>query len=124
MARGAPAVVRRWLRSVDAALRHGIVASTIFGFARTWGEALAVTSDRGSQGARAGRFCVPPGDTMASRIAASTPGTATALQRSSLATWGALLIISLINQLARVIWRPCTAAGRRGGESTQDVHTR
>jgi phosphate transport system permease protein len=78
----------------------GLVASTMLGFGRAVGEAIAVTQVIGGANAR-GWSLFPPGDTMASRIAAQYAGTATSLQRSSLAYLGVLLlIISLITNIA------------------------
>jgi phosphate transport system permease protein len=78
----------------------GLVASTMLGFGRAVGEAIAVTQVIGGANAIS-RSLFPPGDTMASRIAAQYAGTATSLQRSSLAYLAVLLlIISLITNIA------------------------
>jgi len=78
----------------------GLVASTMLGFGRAVGEAIAVTQVIGGANAIS-RSLFPPGDTMASRIAAQYAGTPTALSRSSLAYLAVLLlIISLITNIA------------------------
>ena len=78
----------------------GLVAGTMLGFGRALGEAIAVTQVIGGTLHR-GWSLFPPTDTMASRIAAQYAGTATSLQRSSLAYLAVLLLIfSLVINIA------------------------
>jgi phosphate transport system permease protein len=82
------------------ATRTGVTAALILGLGRALGEAIAVTQVIGGTLHR-GWSLFPPADTMASRIAAQYAGTATSLQRSSLAYLAVLLLIfSLITNIA------------------------
>jgi len=78
----------------------GLVAAVMLGFGRAVGEAIAVTQVIGGANQRPDSLW-GPADTMASRIAAQYAGTATSLQRASLAYLAVvLLVISLITNLA------------------------
>ncbi len=78
----------------------GISAALLLGLGRAFGEAIAVTQVIGSQtGIRASLFA--PGDTLASKIAATYQGADTALQLNSLLYLGAILmVISLLTNVA------------------------
>jgi phosphate transport system permease protein len=86
--------------------RPGIAAAVILGLGRALGEAIAVTQVIGSSWV-INRSLVPPGDTLASRIAAQFQGWGTKLQLASLFYLAAiLLVIGLVtNLLAQVIVR-------------------
>ncbi len=81
----------------------GLVAATMLGFARAMGEAIAVTQVIGGSLARPASLYAPA-DTMASRLAAQYAGTATSLQKASLAYLAViLLVISLVTNVAAQI---------------------
>ena len=84
----------------------GLVAGVMLGFARAMGEAIAVTQVIGGSLVRPENI-YGPADTMAARLAAQYAGTATALQKASLAYLAViLLVISLItNLIAQLIVR-------------------
>jgi phosphate transport system permease protein len=84
----------------------GLVAAVMLGFGRAVGEAIAVTQVIGGSLTRPDSLYAPA-DTMASRLAAQYAGTATSLQKSSLAYLAViLLVISLLtNVAAQVIVR-------------------
>jgi len=86
--------------------RPGIAAAVILGLGRALGEAIAVTQVIGSSWV-INRSLFPPGDTLASRIAAQFQGWGTKLQLASLFYLAAiLLVIGLVtNLLAQVIVR-------------------
>jgi phosphate transport system permease protein len=78
----------------------GLVAAVMLGFGRAVGEAIAVTQVIGGANRLPGSL-FGPADTMASRIAAQYAGSATTLQRSSLAYLAVLLLaISLLTNLS------------------------
>jgi phosphate transport system permease protein len=77
----------------------GLVAGVMLGFARAIGEAIAVTQVIGGSLVRPENI-YGPADTMAARLAAQYAGTATALQKASLAYLAViLLVISLVTNL-------------------------
>ena len=84
----------------------GLVAAVMLGFGRAVGEAIAVAQVIGGSLTRPENIYAPA-DTMASRLAAQYVGTATSLQKSSLAYLAViLLVISLLtNVTAQVIVR-------------------
>ena len=84
----------------------GLVAAVMLGFGRAVGEAIAVAQVIGGSLTRPENIYAPA-DTMASRLAAQYAGTATSLQKSSLAYLAViLLVISLVtNVAAQVIVR-------------------
>ena len=84
----------------------GLVAAVMLGFGRAVGEAIAVAQVIGGSLTRP-ESIYAPADTMASRLAAQYQGTATSLQKASLAYLAViLLVISLItNLVAQVIVR-------------------
>jgi phosphate transport system permease protein len=84
----------------------GLVAAVMLGFGRAVGEAIAVAQVIGGSLTRP-ESLYAPADTMASRLAAQYAGTATSLQKASLAYLAViLLVISLItNLVAQVIVR-------------------
>ncbi len=84
----------------------GLVAAVMLGFGRAVGEAIAVAQVIGGSLTRPENIYAPA-DTMASRLAAQYPGTATSLQKASLAYLAViLLVISLVtNLVAQVIVR-------------------
>jgi phosphate transport system permease protein len=84
----------------------GLVAAVMLGFGRAVGEAIAVAQVIGGSLTRPPNIYAPA-DTMASRLAAQYVGTATSLQKSSLAYLAViLLVISLLtNVAAQVIVR-------------------
>jgi phosphate transport system permease protein len=84
----------------------GLVAAVMLGFARAVGEAIAVTQVIGGSLTRPQNL-YGPADTMASRLAAQYAGTATTLQKASLAYLAViLLVMSLATNLgAQVIVR-------------------
>jgi len=84
----------------------GLVAAVMLGFGRAVGEAIAVAQVIGGSLTRPENIYAPA-DTMASRLAAQYVGTATSLQKSSLAYLAViLLVISLVtNVAAQVIVR-------------------
>ncbi len=84
----------------------GLVAAVMLGFGRAVGEAIAVAQVIGGSLTRP-ESLYAPADTMASRLAAQYAGTATSLQKSSLAYLAViLLVISLItNFTAQLIVR-------------------
>ncbi|HEY7017087.1 MAG TPA: phosphate ABC transporter permease subunit PstC [Gaiellaceae bacterium] len=86
--------------------RPGIAAALILGLGRALGEAIAVTQVIGSATA-IHTSLFPPGDTLASRIAAQFQGAVTKLQISSLFYLAAiLLVIGLVtNLVAQLIVR-------------------
>jgi phosphate transport system permease protein len=85
------------------ATRSGVVAAIILGLGRALGEAIAVTQVIGG-GTKITDNIFGPSDTLASKIAASYQGAATALESSSLLYLAALLlIIGLITNLAAQI---------------------
>jgi len=99
----------RWemVRSVSIPqVSGGLVAATMLGFGRAVGEAIAVTQVIGGT-LYSGSSLFHPADTMASRIAAQYQGSATALQKASLAYLAViLLVISLVTNIsAQVIAR-------------------
>jgi phosphate transport system permease protein len=78
----------------------GLVAAVMLGFARAVGEAIAVTQVIGGSLSRPDSLYAPA-DTMASRVAAQYAGTATSLQKASLAYLAViLLVISLLTNVA------------------------
>ena len=78
----------------------GLVAAVMLGFGRAVGEAIAVAQVIGGSLTRPENLYAPA-DTMASRLAAQFAGTATSLQKASLAYLAViLLVISLITNLA------------------------
>lgn len=82
------------------ATRTGIAAAIILGLGRALGEAIAVTQVIGG-GTRISSNVFGPSDTLASKIAASYQGAATALESSSLLYLAAiLLVIGLLTNLA------------------------
>jgi phosphate transport system permease protein len=86
--------------------RPGIVGAVILGLGRAVGEAIAVTQVIGNTaGIHANLFL--PADTLASKIANSYQGAATALQTSALAYFAVILfVLSLIfNSVARLLVR-------------------
>ena len=84
----------------------GLVAAVMLGFGRAVGEAIAVAQVIGGSLTRPENIYAPA-DTMASRLAAQYAGTATSLQKASLAYLAViLLVISLLtNLVAQVIVR-------------------
>ena len=84
----------------------GLVAAVMLGFGRAVGEAIAVAQVIGGSLTRPPNIYAPA-DTMASRLAAQYQGTATSLQKASLAYLAViLLVISLVtNLVAQVIVR-------------------
>lgn len=84
----------------------GLVAAVMLGFGRAVGEAIAVAQVIGGSLNRPENIYAPA-DTMASRLAAQYAGTATSLQKASLAYLAViLLVISLLtNLVAQVIVR-------------------
>jgi phosphate transport system permease protein len=82
----------------------GLVAAVMLGFGRAIGEAIAVTQVIGGSNARPDNIW-GPADTMASRIAAQYAGTATHLQRASLAYLAVILLVFslIVNLTAQVI---------------------
>jgi len=84
----------------------GLVAAVMLGFGRAVGEAIAVAQVIGGSLTRPENIYAPA-DTMASRLAAQYSGTATSLQKASLAYLAViLLVISLVtNLVAQVIVR-------------------
>ena len=84
----------------------GLVAAVMLGFGRAVGEAIAVAQVIGGSLNRPENIYAPA-DTMASRLAAQYAGTATSLQKASLAYLAViLLVISLAtNLVAQVIVR-------------------
>jgi phosphate transport system permease protein len=84
----------------------GLVAAVMLGFGRAVGEAIAVAQVIGGSLTRPDNIYAPA-DTMASRLAAQYQGTATSLQKASLAYLAViLLVISLVtNLVAQVIVR-------------------
>jgi phosphate transport system permease protein len=84
----------------------GLVAAVMLGFGRAVGEAIAVAQVIGGSLTRPPNIYAPA-DTMASRLAAQYAGTATSLQKASLAYLAViLLVISLVtNLVAQVIVR-------------------
>ena len=84
----------------------GLVAGVMLGFARAAGEAIAVSQVIGGSLVRPQNIYAPA-DTMAARLAAQYAGTATDLQKASLAYLAViLLVLSLItNLVAQVIVR-------------------
>jgi len=84
----------------------GLVAAVMLGFGRAVGEAIAVAQVIGGSLTRPENLYAPA-DTMASRLAAQYQGTATSLQKASLAYLAViLLVISLVtNLVAQVIVR-------------------
>ena len=84
----------------------GLVAAVMLGFGRAVGEAIAVAQVIGGSLTRPPNIYAPA-DTMASRLAAQYLGTATSLQKASLAYLAViLLVISLItNLVAQMIVR-------------------
>ncbi|TML74115.1 MAG: phosphate ABC transporter permease subunit PstC [Actinobacteria bacterium] len=99
----------RWemIRGVTLpATRSGIAAALILGLGRALGEAIAVTQVIGG-GTRITNNVFGPGDTLASKIAASYQGAASSLEQSSLLYLGALLLIIglVVNLVAQVIVR-------------------
>jgi phosphate transport system permease protein len=99
----------RWemIRGVTLpATRSGIAAALILGLGRALGEAIAVTQVIGG-GTTITKNVFGPGDTLASKIAASYQGAASSLEQSSLLYLGALLLIIglVVNLVAQVIVR-------------------
>jgi phosphate transport system permease protein len=88
------------------ATRTGIAAAIILGLGRALGEAIAVTQVIGG-GTNTSTNIFGPADTLASKIAASYQGAATAIEQSALLYLAAiLLVIGLItNFVAQVIVR-------------------
>jgi phosphate transport system permease protein len=77
----------------------GLVAAVMLGFGRAVGEAIAVAQVIGGSLTRP-ESIYAPADTMASRLAAQYAGTATSLQKASLAYLAViLLVISLVTNL-------------------------
>jgi phosphate transport system permease protein len=90
--------------------RPGIIGAVILGLGRAVGEAIAVTQVIGNTaGIHLNIFL--PADTLASKIANSYQGAATALQTSSLAYFAVILfVLSLIfNSVARLLVRRAVA---------------
>jgi phosphate transport system permease protein len=82
------------------ATRTGIAAAIILGLGRALGEAIAVTQVIGG-GTKITHNIFGPGDTIASKIAASYQGAASGLEQSSLLYLAAiLLVIGLVTNLA------------------------
>jgi phosphate transport system permease protein len=99
----------RWEMVRRVMLPHvtgGVVAGVMLGLARAIGEAIAVTQVIGGSLVRPENI-YGPADTMAARLAAQYAGTATALQKASLAYVAViLLVISLVtNLIAQLIVR-------------------
>jgi phosphate transport system permease protein len=88
------------------ATRTGIAAAIILGLGRALGEAIAVTQVIGG-GTRINHNIFGPGDTIASKIAASYQGAASGLEQSSLLYLAAILLVIglLTNLVAQVIVR-------------------
>ncbi len=88
------------------ATRTGIAAAIILGLGRALGEAIAVTQVIGG-GTRISSNLFGPSDTLASKIAASYQGAATALESSSLLYLAAILLVIglLTNFAAQVVVR-------------------
>jgi phosphate transport system permease protein len=88
------------------ATRTGIAAAIILGLGRALGEAIAVTQVIGG-GTRISSNIFGPSDTLASKIAASYQGAATALESASLLYLAAILLVIglLTNLVAQVIVR-------------------
>lgn len=88
------------------ATRSGIAAALILGLGRALGEAIAVTQVIGG-GTAITRNIFGPGDTLASKIAASYQGAASALEQSSLLYLAALLLVIglVVNLIAQLIVR-------------------
>jgi phosphate transport system permease protein len=88
------------------ATRTGIAAAIILGLGRALGEAIAVTQVIGG-GRQISENIFGPSDTLASKIAASYQGAATALEQSSLLYLAALLLVIgvVTNLVAQVIVR-------------------
>jgi phosphate transport system permease protein len=88
------------------ATRSGIAAAIILGLGRALGEAIAVTQVIGG-GTNISANIFGPGDTLASKIAASFQGAATSIEQSALLYLGAILLaIGLVtNFAAQVIVR-------------------
>jgi phosphate transport system permease protein len=84
----------------------GLVAGVMLGFARAAGEAIAVSQVIGGSLVRPQNIYAPA-DTMAARLAAQYAGTATDLQKASLAYLAViLLVLSLMtNLVAQMIVR-------------------
>ena len=88
------------------ATRTGIAAAIILGLGRALGEAIAVTQVIGG-GTKIAHNIFGPGDTIASKIAASYQGAASGLEQSSLLYLAAILLVIglLTNFAAQVIVR-------------------
>jgi phosphate transport system permease protein len=88
------------------ATRTGIAAAIILGLGRALGEAIAVTQVIGG-GTKISSNIFGPSDTLASKIAASYQGAATALESASLLYLAAILLVIglLTNLVAQVIVR-------------------
>ena len=88
------------------ATRTGIAAAIILGLGRALGEAIAVTQVIGG-GTKISSNIFGPSDTLASKIAASYQGAATALESASLLYLAAVLLVIglLTNLVAQVIVR-------------------
>jgi phosphate transport system permease protein len=88
------------------ATRTGIAAAVILGLGRALGEAIAVTQVIGG-GTKITHNIFGPSDTIASKIAASYQGAATALEQSSLLYLAAILLVIglLTNLVAQIIVR-------------------
>jgi phosphate transport system permease protein len=88
------------------ATRTGIAAAIILGLGRALGEAIAVTQVIGG-GTRISSNVFGPSDTLASKIAASYQGAATALESASLLYLAAILLVIglLTNLVAQLIVR-------------------
>jgi phosphate transport system permease protein len=88
------------------ATRSGIAAALILGLGRALGEAIAVTQVIGG-GTQISKNIFGPSDTLASKIAASYQGAASALEQSSLLYLAALLLVIglIVNLIAQVIVR-------------------
>jgi phosphate transport system permease protein len=86
------------------ATRTGIAAAIILGLGRALGEAIAVTQVIGG-GTKITRNVFGPGDTIASKIAASYQGAASGLEQSSLLYLAAILLVIglLTNFVAQII---------------------
>jgi phosphate transport system permease protein len=86
------------------ATRTGIAAAVILGLGRALGEAIAVTQVIGG-GTKITHNIFGPSDTIASKIAASYQGAATALEQSSLLYLAAILLVIglLTNFVAQII---------------------
>ncbi len=84
--------------------RPGIVAASILGLARAFGEAIAVTQVIGGATA-VSRSLFAPSDTLASRIASQYQGAATDTQVASIAYLAVILLVIslLVNTAARLI---------------------